>query len=256
MTTTDGKLIPKTLGKAWLLVIAAPKEATAVVRGLGGGADPTTDLTNDWSAQRIAPGFDAVLSGVGKANAAGATARALDLDRHQGVISLGIGGCLPGPDGSFALDLGACVLGAVSVYADEGVQLEDGWASMAQRGFGPSAGTDILTTHDGMGIAGDPDLAGRCRGIVDDATVIATVSACSGSDASARAVAARTGAAVEAMEGAAVGFTVTRITGGSMPFIELRVVSNTTGGDQRWDLAGSLEKLTGLSERLAGVLTG
>jgi hypothetical protein len=62
-------------------------------------------------------------------------------------------------------------------------------------------------------------------------------------------VVSRTGAAVEAMEGAAVGLTAANLAfavGSAAPaFCEARVVSNTTGdrAGQRWGLAEALARL-------------
>jgi futalosine hydrolase len=71
---------------------------------------------------------------------------------------------------------------------------------------------------------------------------IATVSTCSGTNALAREIVTRTGAEVEAMEGAAVGLVASRLGVG---FAEVRVISNTTGdrGSQQWDLPGALAAL-------------
>jgi futalosine hydrolase len=82
---------------------------------------------------------------------------------------------------------------------------------------------------------------------------IATVSTCSGTDELARAVAARTRACVEAMEGAAIAHALARLPGPRIPFCEIRVVSNTTGdrSKQQWDIRGSLVKLSDVAAALA-----
>jgi futalosine hydrolase len=73
-------------------------------------------------------------------------------------------------------------------------------------------------------------------------SAIATVSTCSGTDAAATEIAHRTGAAAEAMEGAAVGLVAFRH---KVAFAEVRVISNTTGDRSRqvWALEESLAEL-------------
>ena len=79
---------------------------------------------------------------------------------------------------------------------------------------------------------------------------VATVSTCSGTDSLAAAVQTRTGAVVEAMEGAAVALVARRL---DIPCGELRVVSNTTGDrpNQQWDIRGALDRLGAVIGRLA-----
>ncbi len=216
-------------GTTTLLAVAATIELEAIAGGLG-LAKP--DSVSRWSMIPLLPGLDAVLTGIGKANAAGAVARVLDPARHTGVLSLGIGGSLPGgpPPGSL-------VLGESSVFADEGLGAPDGFQTCRAMGFPLIAGeTDA--------IGPDPAWLGAWRGRVDLVAPIATVSTCSGTDALAREVGRRTGASVEAMEGAAVGL-VARAIDPAIAFAELRVVSNTTGDrpDQRWDLRLALTEL-------------
>ena len=66
----------------------------------------------------------------------------------------------------------------------------------------------------------------------------------------------RTGAIAEGMEGAAIGHALARCTGrGTKPeFLEIRVVSNTTGdrGRQVWDIKGALATLTRVAAALRG----
>ncbi len=236
-----------------LLVIAAPAEFRAVAAGLRGiDADtisaPAAAVAGGWTVEPLAPGLLATLSGIGKANAAAATALALRETRADAVISIGIAGALPHPGGADipsargaahpsapTLALGACILATASIYADEGLQTPDAFRTCADLGFplGPFAGSAV---------APDPTLAARLRPLAVHTGPIATVSTCSGTDALAAQVAARTGALAEAMEGAAVGHVAARL---GVPFAEIRVLSNTTGDRdrQRWDLPGALEGL-------------
>lgn len=205
-----------------LLVVAAPSEARAV-------AGDRASVVLPWAPTSIVEGVDIVLSGVGKANAAGATAAALATGVYGAVISLGVGGVLPGSTAA----IGDVVLATGSVFADEGVESVAGekWETMASLGF--------PTAIDGDGVAGDAEFVELLRPLAARVGVIATVSTCSGTDARAAAVVKRTGAIVEAMEGAAVMLASARL---GVPGAELRVVSNTTGErvKQQWELKRAL----------------
>ena len=207
-----------------LFVTAAPKEAASVASAFG---KPPPD---PWHRIELAGWADLVATGVGKSNAAGATARHLDPARHRYVLNVGIAGVLPGSN----LRLLETVVGVRSVFADEGILIPEGYSSMSMRGFPP------LSPLEGDGVTSDSQLLTTLG--IPPVPAIATVSTCSGTDALAREIVSRTGAEVEAMEGAAVGLVAKRLGVG---FGEVRVISNTTGdrGAQRWDLAGALAAL-------------
>lgn len=232
-------------GRRLLLVAAATTEAQAVAHGV---ADDASDRRIAWEPIPLTDRVDLLVSGVGKSNASGATARSLDSARHGLVVSLGVGGALPAPGTeAYPHEIGDIVRCQHSVFADEGVHLpKDEWATMGERGFGPRQG---LPDERSMEIPCDAQaialLADRFPSIGSGATV----SACSGSDTVAQAIAARTGCSVEAMEGAAVGLAVLRIDP-SIPFLELRVISNRTGSDQRWNLRAALAGLSDLAAAL------
>jgi len=219
-----------------LLAVAAPIELQAIARGVN-AAD--TELPY-WRAAALRPGLHAVLTGVGKANAAAATALALRDGDYRVLISLGVGGSLPGSPA----DVGASVLGIRSVSADEGLLLPGG------RFLGCEAMGFPLGPFGDAGVPADAGLVAAIRPLVDFDGVIATVSTCSGTSAAAEAIASRTGAIVEAMEGAAVGQVAARL---GVPFVEVRVVSNTTGDrdSQRWDLPRALAALGRLADAIA-----
>lgn len=231
-------LRPLDCPKRWLLVVAAPGEARAVAGALGSNLDPSEEA---WRPTTLSDRFDLLLTGVGKANAAAGTARAFDHGRHAGVINLGVAGSLPGS----GLRLGDIVLGVPSVYADEGLLTPSGFTDVAQMGFPPDPGGE-----GGRSCSVMPSelLRAALRPLAQCEGPIATVSTCSGTDAAAAAIRDRTGALAEAMEGAAVAFTLRRLAGPGVPFIEVRAISNTTGdrSGQRWDLTGALARLSAL----------
>lgn len=244
--------------RPWLLVCAAPAEGRAVSLALDPARFSSPDSTPvRWRSVPLHEQFDLLVTGVGKANASAGVARALDPSRHVGVINLGVCGALP----RSKLNLLDTVLATASVYADEGVQTPDRFITMGECGFPPAMGVPTPTTAraDPMSVPCDPRLVKSLARVSQKHGVIATVSSCSGRNRSALLVTARTGAIAEAMEGAAVGFTVTRLAAEhSTPlmFAELRIVSNTTGtrSRQRWDLPGALEKLTCVTSDLARLL--
>jgi futalosine hydrolase len=82
---------------------------------------------------------------------------------------------------------------------------------------------------------------------------LATVATCSGTDEAARAVARRTDALAEAMEGAAVVHAARRL---GVPAIELRAISNMTGdrAAQQWDLSRGLDALGEAARRAVGLI--
>jgi futalosine hydrolase len=231
-----------------LLVVAAPKEARAVCAGFGRAVAPDASA---WRAASLTASFDIVESGVGKASAAGATARALDPARHRAVLSVGIAGLLA-PGAAAGLDIGSVLLASRSVFADDGLRTPDAWLGCSAMGFPPTpAGGDAIPPDQGL-------LAELARGLSPlgaSRGPVATVSECAGTDARAAEIASRTGAFAEAMEGAAAGLVAARI---GVPFAEVRVISNTTGdrGSQRWDLSGAFARLEEVARVLGRGVTG
>ena len=174
-----------------------------------------------------------VVSGVGRTNAAIATTRAILKDGpFDAVLSLGVAGALPGC--APPLLPGAVVVASESVYHEEGLHTPDGFQDMTGLGF-------PLGDFEGNRVPADPRLLDSFR-VLGRCAPIATVASCSGTDASACEVQARTGAIAEAMEGAAVLHAAAHF---DLPGIEVRVISNTTGDrpQQIWKLNEALDVL-------------
>ena len=219
-----------------MLVVAAPAEARAVLSGLGG--DPAL-AERAWEPHRVGERFSVVVSGIGKANAAGAAAHALPRGAEAGaVLSVGVAGALPGS----GLRLGDVVAATASVFADEGIETPQGFRDCAAMGF-------PLGTFPGSAVPLDGRLAEALALTADALGPVATVSTCSGTAALAEQVRRRTGAIAEAMEGAAVALVAARV---GLPAGELRVISNTTGDrpTQVWDLRRALVVLNTVIGRL------
>lgn len=219
-----------------LLVVAADVEARAVVAAFD--RVPLATSSQLWRTVELDQRWSMLVTGIGKVNAAGALVQALSAPRgYQLVINIGLAGLLP--TGRARLEIGQAVVADPSVYADEGVETESAFLECAALGF-PMGGSLFAGPQVPVGT--------RFAGI--DATAdargpIATVSTCSGTDARADAVAKRTGAIAEAMEGASCAH-VCAVLG--VPFAELRVISNTTGdrARQRWDVPRALARMTDL----------
>lgn len=189
-----------------------------------------------------APEVHVVVAGIGRTNAAAATAEALAEARATGapfaaVISTGIAGALPGSN----LALGTVIVADACIYAEEGIALPEGQGDMRVLGF-PLG--DFEGNH--VPVDGALLLAFRALG---PACEIATVATCSGTDVAALSVRTRTGAMAEAMEGAAVVHAARRV---GVPAIEIRSISNTTGdrATQRWDIAAAFTALQGVGDAL------
>ena len=184
---------------------------------------------------------DAIV-GVGKAAAAMYTTELLLRARPPWVLLIGVCGAYPGA----GLDVGALCLVDEDSLADEGVALADEeFLPLATLGLGDTGpfATDRPRTQAAASRLGVPIVRG------------ATVSACSGHDALARALAARTGAQIETMEGAAV-LQVCQHLG--VPVVQLRCVSNRTGARERggWDLRRAVDRLHAGVRALASMWGG
>lgn len=242
-------MLPPTSNSPILLVIASPLEARAVLASI---APHVTDTASfQWRAAPVAPHVELIVTGIGKANAAAATALALHQAPYRAILSLGIAGALPDSN----LALGDAVVASSSIYADEGLLTPDGFQTCAAMGF-------PLGPFDGNAVDTNPALLAPISPLVQHTGPIATVSTCSGTDALAQTVRRRTGAIAECMEGAAIAHVCAVWEARHAvprPFAEVRVISNTTGdrARQSWDMKRALTNLgettRAIIDRLADV---
>lgn len=216
--------------KRWLIAVPSPRETRAVLDGFenSGSLDP-------WEIVQVDESFDVVRTGVGKSNAAGAVACVANPDQHEGVLSVGIGGVLPNGHAGSRPQILDTVIATRSVFSDEGVGTPDGFIPCDEMGFG-------YFKDGSMGVDHDPRDIERFGGGAQHRGIVACVSWCSGADGCADGVVKRTGAIVEAMEGASSCLSADRL---GLRTSELRVISNTTGDRDRqvWDLDGALRTL-------------
>lgn len=180
---------------------------------------------------------DAIV-GVGKAAAAMHTTRLLLARRPTWVLLIGVCGAYAGA----GLAVGELCLVGEDRLADEGVMLaEGGFLELATMGLGDTGPVfaDPLRTAEVARRLAAPVVRG------------ATVSGCSGHDDLAAALALRSGAQVETMEGAAVLMVAREL---AVPVVQLRCVSNLCGERARggWDLQGAVARLHAGVRTLAG----
>ena len=127
--------------------------------------------------------------GVGPVNAAHAVTLAITRSRPKAILVCGIAGAYPGS----GLHVGDVACASTECYGDLGATSPGGFLDMQALGFpiveGPPALFNVLPMHIFP---------------VDRRVGFVTMSSCTGTDAAARAIEARTGGAVENMEGAAV----------------------------------------------------
>ena len=208
------------------MVAASELEASAMASALH-----TAPPSEAWSPSPVFAHTDLLVSGVGKASAAGAVAAAIARHPPRMVLSVGIAGILPGD----SLALGDVARISAAVLADEGVATPGGFTDVAAMGFPPVPGLGVRFDADRRAL-------GLLAPFVPQERTIATVSTCSGTDDRARDIAVRTAAALEDMETAAIAQTCVRL---GIPWCGIRAASNTTGdrASQRWNVAGALDAL-------------
>ena len=131
-----------------------------------------------------------------------------------------------------------CIVGS-DVLADEGVVTEQGFRSITKLGFGdvgpfPAAPKLVAEAAARLGVQ-------VVRG--------ATVSTCSGSEASSSTLVRRHHVDVESMEGAAVAYVCRRR---ELPLLQLRAISNWTGDRERgeWNIGAAITALERALRRL------
>lgn len=166
--------------------------------------------------------------GTGKVAAAVALSRSLATHVPDHVVAFGVAGAYPGR----GLAVGDVCLVGTDALADEGVRDEQGFRDLAELELGeigPFRADRVLTERYAQ-LLGAPVVTG------------ATVSTCSATDAASVEIAARTGAAVETMEGAAIAAAC---AAAGVPWVQLRAISNLTGDRLKagWELERAVGEL-------------
>lgn len=178
-------------------------------------------------------------AGMGKANAAQGAAALLESREVSGIVGFGIGGAYSGS----GLGIGDVALASAAIYGDEGVAAPDGWISTEGIGIplverGGRRWFNVFEADAGRVEAARKAL--EAAGIAVRVGPFVTVSACSGTAARGAELAARFGALVEGMEGAALAHVATLY---GMPWVELRAISNAVEDRDlaRWRLRDAAE---------------
>jgi futalosine hydrolase len=158
--------------------------------------------------------------GVGPVNAAHAATIAIVTERPDAIVVCGVAGAYP----SSGLQVGEVVSAVREIYGDLGAQSPSGFLDMEALGFPVVSTPTVLFNELPM------QLFPTSRSVR-----FVTVSTCTGIESTAREIEARTGGAVENMEGAAVAH-VARIHG--VPVGEVRGISNlvTNRDTKTWRL--------------------
>jgi len=137
----------------------------------------------------LRPHVPVVCTGVGAVNATYALTRFLTRENVEMVVVCGIGGAYPGS----GLAIGDVVCAESECYGDLGADSAEGFLDMRALGFPVVGGSAPIYNDLPLGIFPSER---RARFV--------TVNTCTGSDRTAAVIAARTGGAVENMEGAAI----------------------------------------------------
>jgi futalosine hydrolase len=166
-------------------------------------------------------GIRIIETGVGPVNAAHAVTLALSQETPAQIVMCGIAGAYP----TSGLQIGDVVCAECEIYGDLGAESAQGFLSMAALGFAVVSGSTPLFNELPMSIF---PVARRERFV--------TLSTCTGTHDTALVIAARTGGAVENMEGAAVAH-VALLHGIAVG--EVRGISNlvTNRDKSSWELA-------------------
>ncbi|MFG1808984.1 futalosine hydrolase [Streptomyces sp. NPDC049040] len=214
-----------------LVLTAVDAERDAVMAGLS-------------AAGRVAGGFEVVTVGAGPAAAAAGAmyalmnALAVDHVRPDLVVSAGIGGGF-----APAAPVGSLAVAESIVAADLGAQTAEGFASVAELGFGRSEHRPPArlsrAVADGLAAAYGPVLTvGTVTGTASRATELAD---------------RHPGAVAESMEGFGVAEAAALV---ALPVLEIRAISNAVGPRDRaaWRIGEALAALTAAFGKLPAVL--
>ncbi len=167
----------------------------------------------------LRPHVPVLITGVGAVNAAYTLTRFLGREQAHAVIGCGIAGAYPQAFDEGELGIGSVVCAESEYYGDLGAHSSNGFLDMQALGFPVIAGAEPIYNFLPMQIF---PTSRRCRFV--------TMNTCTGDDETARQLAARTGGAVESMEGAAIAHIAALF---GIPVGEIRGISNRAGNRDR-----------------------
>ncbi len=167
----------------------------------------------------LRPRVPLLYTGVGAVNAAYTLTRFLEREQAHAVIVCGIAGAYPYAFAEGDLGIGSVVCAESECYGDLGAQSASGFLDMQALGFPVIKAAEPLYNVLPMQIF---PTSRRSRFV--------TMNTCTGDDETARQLEARTGGAVESMEGAAVAHVAALF---GIPVGEIRGISNRAGNRDR-----------------------
>jgi len=223
-----------------VLIIGAMHEETALLeKALGGQAKRKTGPFGYVQGKIGNLGIYLCTSGVGKVNAAGATAAMIERCHPGLVINTGCAGAYAGS----GLDIGGLAVASEEILGDEGVLTSAGWLDLkkVKMPYFEEGGQRYYNEIPLAVAAADKAmlLAGNC-GIKLARGRFITVSTCSGTRAKGDELACRFQAISENMEGAAVALTCIRY---GIDCLEIRGISNHVEerNMKKWDIPLAVE---------------
>ena len=166
----------------------------------------------------LRPHVPVLCTGVGAVNAAYTLTRFLEREQAHAVIVCGIAGAYPNAFQG-ELNIGSVVCAESECYGDLGAHSTNGFLDMQTLGFPLIKAAEPIYNVLPMQIF---PTSRRSRFV--------TMNTCTGDDETARQLEARTGGAVESMEGAAVAHVAALF---GIPVGEIRGISNRAGNRNR-----------------------
>ncbi len=225
--------------KPIIIIAAVPRELDLLEEALGSCRQLLT------SGQAVVEGtignlpVVSCVGGVGKVNAAAATALMIERYQPRLVISTGCAGAYVGS----GLAVGDLVLATDEVLADEGVLVGDGWKDLRYMNL-PSVRRDGETFYNVLPLSRRAseramELAEREKNALHRGVSV-TVSTCSGTGEYGAELSRRWNAVMENMEGAAVAQVCLRA---GVECLEIRGISNLVEERDltKWDFGRAVE---------------
>lgn len=222
------------------LICSVPLEAGPLVRTMTGTSEVSIGRRTGYDGLLGAVPVVLVIGGMGKTNSAQSLTALLESRHPRAIVGFGVAGAYA----DSGLTVGGLALASAESYADEGVETPDGWIST--RGIGipllARSGEEPLFNDFPV----DPRLLHSATNALSRAGLawregpFATVSCCSGTSERGAAIASRTSAICETMEGAAYAH-VAALYG--VPFLGVRGISNMVENRDpaRWKLQEAAE---------------
>lgn len=219
--------------RSTVIIAAIDKEAAALLAALDVVACDSMPFPT-WLAEGRVGDIIVIVSGLGKANAAAATAAAIERYSPNLIVNVGCAGAFAGS----GLTVGDIAVATEEIAADEGVLTLEGWLPLNEFGF-PVAVVDGVRYFNAIPLS--QNLVGKA---VESATgaefnalagSFVTVSTCSGTAARGDELWRRHAPLCENMEGAAVAQVALRY---GIECVEIRGVSNMVEDRDlsRWNL--------------------